>query len=74
LIGQIEILVKGMLNKSTLLDIVRFFIVFNKTVSAKTGQLMTVKKLAFYHQYYATNKAVDSILRASSEGGNRKGG
>lgn len=31
LIGQLEILIKGMLNKTTLLDLIRHFIVFEKT-------------------------------------------
>lgn len=68
-IPQLEILLKGMLNPATLLDLVRNFIVFekNKKEDAKTGitQIETVKKLAAYHQYYAVNKAVQSTLRAS---------
>jgi len=57
---QLEILLKGMLQPSTLLDLVRNFIVFEKTKKedAKTGliQIFTEKKLAAYHQYYAVNK------------------
>ena len=68
-IPQLEILLKGMLNPATLLDLVRNFIVFekNKKEDAKTGitQIETVKKLAAYHQYYAVNRAVQSTLRAS---------
>ena len=78
LISQIETLIKGMLNIPTLLDITRFFIVFDKTKTEdkETGltTIKTVKKLAFYHQYFAVNKAVESIMRAASEGGDRKGG
>ena len=66
---QLETLLKGMLNPSTLLDLVRNFIVFEKTKKedAKTGltQIFTEKKLAAYHQYYAVNKAVQSTIRAS---------
>ena len=66
---QLETLIKGMLNPSTLLDLVRNFIVFEKTKKedAKTGltQIFTEKKLAAYHQYYAVNKAVQSTIRAS---------
>jgi type I restriction enzyme R subunit len=69
LIGQLETLIKGMLNKKTLLDLVRHFIVFEKTKKEdkKTGiiTIQTVKKLAYYHQYYAVNRAVESTLRAS---------
>jgi type I restriction enzyme R subunit len=69
LIGQLETLIKGMLNKKTLLDLIRHFIVFEKSKKEdkKTGiiTIQTVKKLASYHQYYAVNKAVESTLRAS---------
>ncbi len=69
LISQIETMVTGMLNKKTLLDLIRHFIVFEKTKSedAETGvvTINTVKKIAAYHQYYAVNRAVDSTLRAS---------
>ncbi len=69
LVGQLETLINGMLNKETLLDLVRHFIVFEKSKKedAKTGitTITTVKKLAAYHQYYAVNRAVESTLRAS---------
>jgi type I restriction enzyme, R subunit len=72
LIGQLETLIKGMLNKKTLLDIIRHFIVFEKSVKTQciASQqdiitIQTVKKLAAYHQYYAVNRAVESTLRAS---------
>ncbi|MGE5558510.1 MAG: type I restriction endonuclease subunit R [Bacillota bacterium] len=69
LISQLEILILGMLNKSTLLDFVRHFIVFEKSKKEdkNTGQITieTVKKIAAYHQYYAVNRAVESTLRAS---------
>ena len=69
LIGQLEILIKGMLSKTTLLDLMCHFIVFekNKKEDKKTGQnfIETVKKIAAYHQYYAVNRAVESTLRAS---------
>ncbi|MCZ0931739.1 MAG: type I restriction endonuclease subunit R [Oligoflexia bacterium] len=77
-INQLETLIKGMLNKKSLLDIARNFIVFEKTKkeNPKTGliNVETFKKLAGYHQYYAANKALDSVLQASSESGNQKGG
>jgi type I restriction enzyme R subunit len=75
---QLETLIKGMLNPATLLDLVRNFIVFEKSKKedAKTGitQVETIKKLAAYHQYYAVNKAVENTLKAASADGNRKGG
>lgn len=75
---QIETLAKGMLNPATLLDLVRNFIVFEKSKreDPKTGltQVQTEKKLAGYHQYYAVNKGIDSTIKASGKGGNKKGG
>ncbi len=69
LIGQLETLITGMLNKETLLDLVRHFIVFerSKKEDPKTGvnTITTVKKIAAYHQYYAVNRAVASTLRAT---------
>ena len=69
LVSQMETLITGMLNKETLLDLVRHFIVFEKSKKedAETGvtTISTVKKLAAYHQYYAVNRAVESALRAT---------
>ena len=69
LVSQLETLIKGMLNKETLLDLIRHFIVFEKSRAedTKTGivSISMVKKLAAYHQYYAVNRAIESTLRAS---------
>ena len=75
---QLETLLKGMLQPATLLDLVRNFIVFEKSKKedTKTGliQIQTVKKLAAYHQYYAVNKAVQSSVVASGINGDKRGG
>lgn len=69
LMSQLEVLINGMLQKDTLLDLIRSFTVFEKqkTEDLKTGitTIKTVKKIAAYHQYYAVNKAVESTLRAT---------
>jgi type I restriction enzyme R subunit len=69
LVSQLETLINGMLNKETLLDMIRHFVVFEKSKKEDpvTGitSISTVKKLAAYHQYYAVNRAVESTLRAS---------
>ena len=69
LVSQLETLINGMLNKETLLDLIRHFVVFEKSKKedTKTGILTisTLKKLAAYHQYYAVNRAVESTLRAT---------
>jgi len=68
LVSQLETLINGMLNKTTLLDLIRHFVVFEKSKKEdlQTGviSITTVKKLAAYHQYYAVNAAVASTLRA----------
>ncbi|HRO45344.1 type I restriction endonuclease subunit R [Agriterribacter sp.] len=69
LTGQLEILIRGMLNKETIIDLIRHFIVFEKSKKEDlvTGiiSINTIKKLAAYHQYYAVNRAVESTLRAA---------
>ena len=75
---QLETLLKGMLNPGTLLDIVRNFIVFDKSKKedAKTGitLIQTEKKIAACHQYYAVNKAIENTIKAAAINGDRKGG
>jgi type I restriction enzyme R subunit len=74
----LEVLIKGMLNKGTFLDLIRNFIVFekDKKIDSKTGitQVETIKKIAGYHQYHAVNKAVESTRQAIAIEGNRKAG
>ena len=71
LVNQLEILICGMLKKSTLLDLIRHFTVFEKTgrEDTKTGMTMVQaeKKIAYYHQYFAVNKALESVIRASAK-------
>jgi type I restriction enzyme R subunit len=64
-VTEIEVLLRGMCEKQRLLDITRNFIVFEKDKDTK-------KKLAAYHQYWATNKAVESTIAARK--GNKKAG
>lgn len=69
LISPLEVIIQGMLNRETFIDLIRHFIVFeqSKKEDKDTGiiTIQTVKKLAAYHQYYAVNKAVWSTMRAS---------
>jgi type I restriction enzyme R subunit len=57
--SALEPMLRGLLNKRTLLDLIRHFIVFEKTKEK------TLKKVAAYHQYYAVNKAIESTIRAA---------
>src|SRR3989339_1178494 len=65
-IPQIEVLLKGMLNKKVLLDLLKHFVVFE----ADNGKIS--KKIAAYHQYHSVNKAVDATLKASSKKGDKR--
>ena len=68
--SELEVLVKGLFQKRRILDIIENFIVFEadseKDVSKYT------KKIALYHQYFGTNKAVESTLKAAALKGNKK--
>lgn len=76
--SQMLTLIQGMLNKVTVLDLIRHFIVFEKTKredpKTKITTIDTEKKIAAYHQYFAVNKAIDSTLKASTADGTHKGG
>ncbi|HNH33968.1 MAG TPA: type I restriction endonuclease subunit R, partial [bacterium] len=78
LVSQMITLIDGMLNKETLLDLIRYFTVFEKSkhedLHTKITTIESVKKIAAYHQYYAVQKAVASTIGASSDKGTRKGG
>lgn len=67
--SQMITLIQGMLNKDTVVDLIRHFIVFEKSKhedpKTKLTTVETIKKIAAYHQYYAVNKAVESVIRAS---------
>ena len=67
-IPEMEILIKGVFTKNHLLDIAKNFIVF------ETDGETTIKKLAAYHQYHATNKAIVKTIDATSEKGDRRAG
>lgn len=67
-VPQVEVMFRGMLNKQTLLDLIRHFIVFERAKDS------TYKKVAAYHQYYAVNKAVSTTMIASSTTGDRRAG
>lgn len=77
-VPQIETLARGMLNKQVLLDLIGHFIVFEKSKKedAKIGiaSVVTIKKIAAYHQYFAVNKAIEKTILASGEHGDRKAG
>ncbi|CAN5249798.1 type I restriction endonuclease subunit R [soil metagenome] len=67
--SEMLILIDGLLGKTTLLDFIRHFIVFEKVkkedIKTKVTTIETIKKVAAYHQYYAVNKAIESTLSAT---------
>ena len=65
---QLEVLIRGALAPERLLDLLRYFTVFEDD-----GRAIR-KKLAGYHQYFAVNKAVAETLRATGARGNGRVG
>jgi type I restriction enzyme R subunit len=62
----LETLVRGMLAPARLLDLIRYFVVFEDDGAA------ILKKMAAYHQFWAVNKAVAETVRAVDEAGDRR--
>jgi len=76
---ELQILTEYMLNKKTLVELIRYCTVFEKEEKKdeKTGIIfqVNIKKVGAYHQYYAVQKAVAQTLRAThSKEGDRKVG
>lgn len=65
---QLEVLLRGVLDKERFLDLLRHFIVFEQE-----GDKIA-KKIAAYHQFHATRKALESTVEAASDEGDRRGG
>ena len=75
---ELQTLTECMLDQTTLLRLIRYCTVFEKeeVKDEKTGLLsvVSIKKVAVYHQYYMVEKAVCETLRATHEVGDRKVG
>jgi len=67
-VPQAEVMFRGMLQKPTLIDLIRHFIVF------ESNNDKISKKIAAYHQYYAVNKAVQTTREAVGPNGDRRAG
>jgi type I restriction enzyme R subunit len=63
---ELETLTNGLLNRRTLLDMLRGFVVFEDEGKGP------IKKIGGYHQFHAVRKAVEAILKARGTDG--KGG
>ncbi|MDO5040130.1 type I restriction endonuclease subunit R [Clostridium sp.] len=81
-VPQYEVMLRGMLSKERLLDIVENFLLFQVSSEDeydlkgnKIGEKSTtIKILAGYHQYFAVKKAVEKTKVACSSSGNKKAG
>jgi type I restriction enzyme R subunit len=65
--GHTQTLIQGLFARRTLLDLIRYFSVY---VHGKK----TVKMLPAYHQFYAVKKAYARAIKASTLGGDGRGG
>jgi type I restriction enzyme R subunit len=63
---QLDVLLRGVFIRERLLDLIRFFVVFEDD-GAKV-----LKKAAAYHQYHAVNKAVTCTVQAAAPKGDRR--
>ncbi len=65
-VPELEIMIKGVFEKSRILDILQNFIVFD------IDEKETIKKIAGYHQFRGVNKAIQSTIKSSSKNGDKK--
>jgi len=63
---QMEVAIRGLFEKSRLLDYIRYFITFEND-----GKDI-IKKSAAYHQFHAVNVAIEETLRATKKNGDKK--
>ena len=68
LMTGLEVLTAGVFEKGRFLDLLRSFVVFEDDGANVT------KKIAGYHQFHATRRAVETTLEAALPGGDRRGG
>ncbi len=69
---QLEVLIKGVFDKKRFLDIVINFIVYNPYKKNNVEQI--AKIISAYHQYFATNKSLESTIGATAKDGDRRAG
>ena len=67
-VPQLEVLLRGMLDKGRLLEYIRHFVVFED----ERGRIS--KKIAGYHQFHAVRQAVKTTVDASRPEGDRRCG
>jgi type I restriction enzyme R subunit len=65
---ELEVLIRGVFDKRRLLDLLRYFIVFEGD-----GETV-IKKMAGYHQFHAVARALEATLAAARPSGDRRVG
>lgn len=65
---QLQVMIKGMFEKSRFLDYIRHFVVFEDEKSK------IIKKIAGYHQFHAVREAVKTTVQATGPRGDRRCG
>ncbi|MBN8610535.1 MAG: type I restriction endonuclease subunit R [Deltaproteobacteria bacterium] len=66
--SSLEVLIRGVFEKRRLLDLLRYFIVFEDDGD------VAIKKMAGYHQFHAVASAVEATVAASRPKGDRRAG
>lgn len=66
---QSEVLLKGICSKRNLLDLIRYFIVFEENERGAK-----IKKVAGYHQFHAVRKALEATASATRPDGSKQVG
>ncbi len=61
-VSELEVLVKGIFQKTRILDIIKNFIVFEADSDREISKY--TKKICLYHQYFGVNKAIRKTLEA----------
>jgi len=65
---ELETLIKGVFHKGRFLELIRHFVVFEDM----DGKI--IKEIAAYHQFHATQRAIESVVAASKPEGKKQGG
>ncbi|MCB9599195.1 MAG: type I restriction endonuclease subunit R [Sandaracinus sp.] len=66
--SPLEVLIRGVFDKRRLLDLLRYFLVFEDDGAG------AIKKVAGYHQFHAVAKALEATVQASQPDGDRRVG
>lgn len=67
-VPMLEVMLRGMCSKDRLLDIIRNYIVFERSNNTY------IKKVAAYHQYWAVQKAMQNTIVATKPGADHRAG